>query len=127
MEEAIRNLYILLSVSWAPCNLQSLFIDINGCDEDNNFSLDKWHPAPFRLRQFYIGQWCPIPKVPNWMGSLINLEELVLYVDKIGQEDVQMLGHMPALLSLTIYSNTAFEGSITMRGFQSLTVFQVLW
>lgn len=40
---------------------------------------------------------------------------------------VQMLGHMPALLSLTIYTNTAFEGSITMRGFQSLTVFQVLW
>jgi Leucine-rich repeat (LRR) protein len=104
-------------------NLHSLFVDINGYGEDN-FSLDTWQPVPSRLRRFSIDRWCPINKIPNWVGSLINLEELVLYVNKIWQEDFELLGHMPALSSLTIYSNTALQGRIIISGFHSTKFFK---
>lgn len=89
-------------------------------------SLDTWQPVPSRLRRFSIDRWCPINKIPNWVGSLINLEELVLYVNKIWQEDFELLGHMPALSSLTIYSNTALQGRIIISGFHSTKFFVLL-
>jgi hypothetical protein len=41
-----------------------------------------------------------ISKVPNWVGSLVNLQILVIYVQGFEVEDVMALGCLPALVFL---------------------------
>ncbi|KAL6639946.1 hypothetical protein ACP70R_022256 [Stipagrostis hirtigluma subsp. patula] len=117
-----------LSVSLSKlgrCYLQSLSLDIHGLEEDD-FSIDLWHPAPHKLQKFCIEQWQPISKIPSWMRSLINLQHLKLYVRNISQEDVKMLESMPILLTLVLSSETALEERlvISCQGFQNLTFFK---
>lgn len=41
-----------------------------------------------------------IKNVPNWVGSLVNLQQLDLKVKEVRQEDIRTLGSLPGLLHL---------------------------
>uniref|UniRef100_A0A0D9WYI7 Uncharacterized protein n=1 Tax=Leersia perrieri TaxID=77586 RepID=A0A0D9WYI7_9ORYZ len=115
-ETYMKNLAASLS-KLGTCYFQSLSLDIHGQEEDD-FSLDLWSPAPCRLQKFYMGRWHPISRIPNWTDSLTNLQYLHIYVKRIDQDDLRMLGSIP---SLTIYS-LCFRFS---EGFQCLKFFKI--
>ncbi|KAF6996969.1 hypothetical protein CFC21_013238 [Triticum aestivum] len=63
-------------------------------------SLESWCPAtPSVLREISITNY-HIDKVPNWMISLVNLRALDISLYRMGPEDVEILGAMPALFFL---------------------------
>ncbi|CAM0907318.1 unnamed protein product [Alopecurus aequalis] len=66
---------------------------------DDNFLLKTWFPTPVKL-QILLTWWSNIPEVPKWLGSLVNLQQLRLEVVGIRQEDLSILGSLPALLTL---------------------------
>ncbi|VAI63639.1 unnamed protein product [Triticum turgidum subsp. durum] len=77
-------------------NLSSLTLEFL----DDNILLDKWHTSPpLNLQKLKI-EHCVLPKFPNWVGSLVNMESLSLEVERIEHEDLCVLGSLPALLSL---------------------------
>nr|ATE88463.1 Sr13 [Triticum turgidum subsp. durum] len=70
-------------------------------NDDDDFLLNTWCTSPpLNLRKLVI--WgCIFPKVPHWVGSLVNLQKLCLHVGKeIRHEDICILGALPALLTL---------------------------
>jgi len=70
-------------------------------DDDADFLLNNtWCTSPpLNLRKLLI--WiCIFPKVPHWVGSLVNLQKLLLKMGRIQHEDICILGALPALLSL---------------------------
>ncbi|KAF7092327.1 hypothetical protein CFC21_094822 [Triticum aestivum] len=58
-------------------------------------------PMPLTLQKL-VTTYTTIPRVPNWMGSLVNLQHLRLEVTEAGQEDLCILGALPALLILDL-------------------------
>ncbi|XP_037446417.1 disease resistance protein RGA5-like [Triticum dicoccoides] len=52
-----------------------------------------------------------IPQVPKWMGSLVNLRKLRLEVTRLEQEDLCILGALPALLILDLCRTWVNEGT----------------
>ncbi|KAF2922674.1 hypothetical protein DAI22_07g130800 [Oryza sativa Japonica Group] len=121
-----ENLAISLT-KLGTCYLESLSLDIHGHDEEDDFSLHLWTLAPCRLRKLYIGRWHPISRIPNWTESLANLQYLHIYVKRINQEDLRMLGSIPSLLTLYLFSDEAPKEKLTIssQGFQSLTFFKI--
>uniref|UniRef100_A0A0D9Y4L5 NB-ARC domain-containing protein n=1 Tax=Oryza glumipatula TaxID=40148 RepID=A0A0D9Y4L5_9ORYZ len=121
-----ENLDISLT-KLGTCYLESLSLDIHGHDEEDDFSLHLWTLAPCRLQKLYIGRWHPISRIPNWTESLANLQYLHIYVKRINQEDLRMLGSIPSLLTLYLFSDEAPEEklTITSQGFQSLKFFKI--
>uniref|UniRef100_A0A0E0LK72 Uncharacterized protein n=1 Tax=Oryza punctata TaxID=4537 RepID=A0A0E0LK72_ORYPU len=124
-ETYMKNLAISLT-KLGTCYLQSLSLDIHGHEEDD-FSLHLWSPAPCRLQKLYIGRWHPISRIPNWIGSLANLQYLHIYNKRIDQEDLRMLGSIPSLLTLYLFSDEAPEEKLTIssQGFQFLKFFKI--
>lgn len=83
-------------------SLHSLSIAI-GKDYDHHFLQESWNPPPSNLSRIVIKKE-PISRVPNWIGSsLVNLQQLYLSMEAVGQEDVSILGSIPALLQLVLY------------------------
>ncbi|TVU41080.1 hypothetical protein EJB05_14572, partial [Eragrostis curvula] len=105
-------------------HLQSLSINIEGeCKED--FCLDS-EGYPGCLRKLEI-KWGYISKIPNWVGCLINLQLLVLYVKEFHVEDILALGRLPVLVYFRLVAHESFQGKrFTIRasdGFQHLKQF----
>ncbi|ONM51283.1 Disease resistance RPP13-like protein 4 [Zea mays] len=76
-----------------------------------------------------------ISKVPTWVGSLVNLQELSFRITKMTQDDLDVLGDIPALRSLafhmeictktTPWEDPRPEDWLRIRkGFQSLNSFR---
>ncbi|CAL5027985.1 unnamed protein product [Urochloa decumbens] len=84
-------------------NLHSLSISIGeGCDD--GFLQRPWCPPPSSLRRFVIKKKYPVSRVPSWLdSSLVNLQELCLHTKAVKQEDIQILGAIPALHRLVLY------------------------
>jgi hypothetical protein len=121
-EEYIYNM--LLSLSKLD-RLQSMSFYIERkCKED--FCLDSEGCAPGGLRRLEIMRWY-IPKVPNWVRDLINLQQLILHVKELHVADILVLGRLPALEFLRLVVQQSFQGRrITIRGsdgFQNLKQF----
>nr|CAB3455498.1 unnamed protein product [Digitaria exilis] len=86
--------------------------------------MDSSFPALSNLRTFSIGSF---NSLPIWMGSLANLELLNLGISEFTEDDMQVLGGMPALealvLSIGIYTAPL---TISASGaFQRLKSFKV--
>ena len=80
--------------------------------------LHSWHPAAScSIRNLCIER-IPIYRVPNWMGSLVNLSVLELFIFCVRPEDVEILGEIPSLLFLNLV--TAGGTSGTAEGSSSL-------
>uniref|UniRef100_A0ACD5T7D2 Uncharacterized protein n=1 Tax=Avena sativa TaxID=4498 RepID=A0ACD5T7D2_AVESA len=99
-------------------NLRSLTIS-----SGSNFLQGHFSPTRLiSLREFYTLA-STIPQVPQWLGSLVNLQKLRLELERVGQEDMCILRCLPVLLILDL---VACEGSLTVGGevgFRCLTVF----
>ncbi|XBI50698.1 hypothetical protein VPH35_114064 [Triticum aestivum] len=77
-------------------NLSSLDM-WNDCD---NIVLNAWcMDPPLSLQKLNIVN-SVLPKVPDWVGLLVNLQILRLEVMRIRHEDLCILGSLPALLTL---------------------------
>ncbi|KAM3245592.1 hypothetical protein ACQJBY_056741 [Aegilops geniculata] len=70
-------------------------------NDDDDFLLNTWCTSPpLNLRKLVISG-CIFPKVPHWVGSLVNLQKLHLEVGRgTRHEDICILGALPALLTL---------------------------
>ncbi|CAD6266047.1 unnamed protein product [Miscanthus lutarioriparius] len=113
----------------SSCNLHHL-IYTNVCDSIIVYPLPlhSWHPAAScSIRKLCIER-IPIYRVPNWMGSLVNLSVLKLAVICVRPEDVEILGEIPSLLFLNLDSVGGTGGRIVFpgnSGFRSLKYFSL--
>ncbi|XP_062204304.1 disease resistance protein RGA5-like [Phragmites australis] len=102
------------------CSLHSLTIDLSDDNFDDPFSLEdsdghSWQAALQSLRKFNI-KWGYITKVPEWMGSLRNLEKLQLGINEMEQEDLDILGDLHSLLYLFLEVVHKPKERFTFRG-----------
>lgn len=82
-------------------NLHSLSVSV-GKGYDYGFLQESWYPSPSNLSRLVIKKE-PIARVPNWISSsLVNLQHLYLSLKTIRQEDVSILGSIPALVHLVL-------------------------
>nr|UBY06859.1 NBS-LRR disease resistance protein [Dasypyrum villosum] len=58
-------------------------------------------PMPLTLRKLKVWR-SRVPHVPEWMGSLVNLQELLLELGRAEQKDLYILGGLPVLLTLVL-------------------------
>ncbi|VAI63656.1 disease resistance protein RGA5-like [Triticum dicoccoides] len=106
-------------------NLRSLTLS---CAGDSTL-LNTWCTSPqLDLQKLFI-QHSSFTKVPDWVGSLMNLQKLSLELESIQHEDLCLLGALPALLTLelTLKSESHCEDrKLTISretGFRCLRVF----
>ncbi|KQJ85944.1 hypothetical protein BRADI_4g02528v3 [Brachypodium distachyon] len=67
------------------------------------FECEYWFPesdTPYSLRELVIAS--VLVRVPTWMARLVNLEKLRIGIDRIGEEDLEILGGLPFLRHLWI-------------------------
>jgi disease resistance protein RPM1 len=92
-------------------NLRSLTIWNCDC----SLLLEEWCPAPVGLQKFKIWQGT-FPRVPDWMGSLVNLQQLRIELERVRYEDLCILGGLPALLTLGLVGKEMSEGKLNVGG-----------
>ncbi|XBI50689.1 hypothetical protein VPH35_114057 [Triticum aestivum] len=67
-----------------------------------------------------------VPQIPKWVSSLRNLQQLILQVKGVKQDDLCMLGSLPALDILDLTEKTGSNEKLRISGivgFQSLRIF----
>ncbi|CAL4899677.1 unnamed protein product [Urochloa decumbens] len=67
--------------------------------------LDSWSPPPHILHELISTSDLCICKIPEWLTSLVNLNYLQISISKLRQETLNVLGDLPTLLSLILYSH----------------------
>ncbi|XP_037481796.1 disease resistance protein RGA5-like [Triticum dicoccoides] len=105
--------------------LQSVYI--NGGDSSPFELLDSWSPLPSCLQTFVMGttEYC-LSKLPKWITpALTSLAYLNINLGVITEEALGILGELPALLSLKLYTNTVHKDRLVLqgRGFRCLKEF----
>ncbi|KAF6987429.1 hypothetical protein CFC21_005079 [Triticum aestivum] len=106
--------------------LQSVWI--NGGNSSLFELLDSWSPLPTHLQRFGMGttEYC-LSKLPKWITpALTSLAYLDINLSVITEEVLGILGQLPALLSLTLSTNTVHKDRLVLqgRGFRCLKVFR---
>ncbi|XP_062197510.1 disease resistance protein Pik-2-like [Phragmites australis] len=83
-------------------NMVSLkHIELYGCNGDLDSQCDRLSPGPQQLQNIQLV--CGIiHAVPRWMSSLSALSSLSIALQTLGEEDLQLLGSMPYLSSLSV-------------------------
>lgn len=59
-------------------------------------------PLPRSIQEVIMTKSSPLPRVPVWVSSLVNLQQLHLQVEKFEQEDLCIIGSLPALVILKL-------------------------
>uniref|UniRef100_A0ACD5TAY9 Uncharacterized protein n=1 Tax=Avena sativa TaxID=4498 RepID=A0ACD5TAY9_AVESA len=73
-----------------------------------------------------IIMYSPVPRVPKWVSSLMNLQQIHLEVELVEQDDLYILGALPSLLILHLKGQTKSNGRLRIcgeTGFQFLRIF----
>nr|UBY07200.1 NBS-LRR disease resistance protein [Dasypyrum villosum] len=79
--------------------------------------LDSWSPPPDKLQIFQMTTNHYFPKMPKWIvPSLTSLAYLEITLIEAIEEDLWILGEMPALLSLSIAFDTVQGEWLTVQG-----------
>ncbi|WVZ96312.1 hypothetical protein U9M48_041967 [Paspalum notatum var. saurae] len=101
-----------------------------------NLVMEPWTPTPLNLKLLAI-RMIHVPRVPRWVGSLDNLQDLSLEVVELGAVDVGLLGRLNVLvrLDLMVWTEVADRSSSTQEaervrissthGFTSLRMLRV--
>ncbi|CAN6328934.1 unnamed protein product [Urochloa humidicola] len=84
-------------------NLQHLNVKTDG--RLVHIPLDSWSPPPHMLQELISTSDLCTCKIPEWLSSLVNLNYLQISINKLRQETLNILGDLPSLLSLTLYSH----------------------
>ncbi|KAM0900863.1 hypothetical protein ACQ4PT_020338 [Festuca glaucescens] len=82
-------------------------------------------PGPHSLQKLMTYE-SAVSRIPDWIGSLINLQQLRLRVEGVSQEDLCTLGALPALLILDLEGTASSKGKLRVTGevgFQCLRKF----
>jgi disease resistance protein RPM1 len=96
------------------CKLQSLWIA--STDSTPLQFLDSWSPLPSFLQRFRMTTSYDLPKVPKWITpALASLAYIDIKLVKATEEDLGILGEMPALISLLLTFDTDQEEKLTIR------------
>ncbi|VAH12865.1 unnamed protein product [Triticum turgidum subsp. durum] len=80
--------------------------------------LDSWSPLPSCLQRFEMGSthYC-LSKLPKWITpALTSLAYLEINLSVITEEVLGILGELPALLSLKLYTNTVHKDRLVLPG-----------
>ncbi|XP_073358717.1 disease resistance protein RGA5-like [Aegilops tauschii subsp. strangulata] len=97
------------------CKLQSLWI--YSPDSTPIQFLDSWSPLPYSLQTFWMTSSYYLPKMPKWIvPALTSLSYLNINLIEATEEDLRLLGEMPALLCLNITFNTFQKERLTVQG-----------
>ncbi|CAD6245355.1 unnamed protein product [Miscanthus lutarioriparius] len=97
------------------CKLQSLSIESD--DSTPLQFLDSWSPLPSSLQRFRMTTDYYLPKIPKWITpALASLAYLNINLVKATEEDLGVLGEIPALISLVLTFETDQEERLTIRG-----------
>lgn len=107
-------------------NLRSLTLQFAG----ESMLMNTWRTSPpLNLQKLFI-HCLSFPKVPDWVGSLVNLQKLHLELEIVQHEDLCLLGALPALLTLELEETKDQSHSEDTKlaisretGFRCLTVF----
>ncbi|XBI50081.1 hypothetical protein VPH35_113549 [Triticum aestivum] len=79
--------------------------------------LESWSPLPYNLQIFWMTTNYDLPKLPKWIvPALTSLAYLNINLIEATEEDLQILGHMPALLCLSITIGTVQKERLTVQG-----------
>jgi disease resistance protein RPM1 len=116
-EEYKKHEEMLLSslCKLGSCKLQSLWIV--SIDSTPIQFLDSWSPLPSCLQRFRMSTSYYLPKMPKWIvPALASLAYLNINLVKATEEDLGILGEMPALISLLLTFNTNQEERLNIRG-----------
>ncbi|WVZ50016.1 hypothetical protein U9M48_001315 [Paspalum notatum var. saurae] len=109
----------------ASYSLQSLRIESEQAIPVN--FLVSLSPPPYLLRQFWMWN-CYFQRCPKWIAPLGRLAELKLDVWDLEDEDLDLLGELPALLHLQLWVVPLRKDKIAVKetGFHSVVSFR-LW
>ncbi|CAM0958389.1 unnamed protein product [Alopecurus aequalis] len=79
--------------------------------------LDSWSPLPCCLQSFEMDDKCGLSKLPKWIApALTSLAYLRISLTSVNMEDFCMLGELPALHSLKLYTHIARYGRFHVKG-----------
>nr|UBY07469.1 NBS-LRR disease resistance protein [Dasypyrum villosum] len=116
-QEYKRHEEMLLSslCKLGACKLQSLRIV---SDEPTPLQfVDSWSPLPDNLQIFWMTTGYYLPKMPKWIvPALTSLAYLNINLTEATEEDLRILGDMPALLHLGITFRTVQKERLTVQG-----------
>ncbi|XP_066367770.1 disease resistance protein RGA5-like [Miscanthus floridulus] len=99
--------------------LNSLVIE---CDEKQmKWVMEPWSPTPHGLKILQIS-WIVVPRVPRWIRSLVNLQDLRLHVEQLGVADFGLLGSLNALSSLCLPVNKVADRWSSTQGTQRVKI-----
>ncbi|KAI4983054.1 hypothetical protein ZWY2020_023546 [Hordeum vulgare] len=116
-QEYKRHEEMLLSslCKLGTCKLQSLWI-YSGYSTPIQF-LDSWSPLPYNLQMFRMTTNYYFPKMPKWIvPTLSSLAYLNINLIEATQEDLRMLGEMPALLCLNLSFRNVQKERLAVKG-----------
>lgn len=116
-EEYKRHEEMLLSslCKLGTCKLQSIWIYSD--DSTPIQFLDSWSPLPYNLQMFRMTTDYDLPKMPKWIvPSLSSLAYLNINLIEATQENLRMLGEMPALLCLDLTFGYVQKERFTVHG-----------
>ncbi|KAL6840820.1 hypothetical protein ACP4OV_029346 [Aristida adscensionis] len=97
----------------SSCNLHDL--SIVGSFRKLFPQLSRSSATPCSLQKLCF-EHCHLCEVPNWMGSLGNLQMLKLQILCVRPGDVEILGAMPSLLFLELETAGGMKGRIIVQG-----------
>ncbi|XP_044955323.1 disease resistance protein RGA5-like [Hordeum vulgare subsp. vulgare] len=116
-QEYKRHEEMLLSslCKLGTCKLQSLWI--HSVYSTPIQFLDSWSPLPYNLQMFRMTTNYYFPKMPKWIvPTLSSLAYLNINLIEATEEDLRMLGEMPALLCLSITISTLQKERLALQG-----------
>ncbi|XP_062201837.1 disease resistance protein RGA5-like isoform X2 [Phragmites australis] len=112
-ELAERRREVLRTCLEKLCNLKYLEIKFEG---RRNLDVSISVPAVFCRLQRFICFDCWFSRVPEWIGQLHSLHQLVLKVEEVLEDDVEMLAKLPSLTHLYLPILRAPKDKIIIRG-----------
>jgi disease resistance protein RPM1 len=109
-------------------NLRKLHLNFDGFAAGDTTRVRQWMElwSPTSSLQKLMTWNSVIPWVPNWVGSLINLQQLRLEVERVSQKDLCILGGLASLLILDLIGTAKSEDRLTVNdgvGFPCLRQF----
>lgn len=105
-------------------NPRSLLIE--SADDCSLDFLSDWSFS--QLQEFQMKSSYFFPKVPDWVSSLDNVTLLCINIEVVGEEVLQILGKLPALISLILMLKSEASGqglTIRSNGFKRLKEFEL--
>uniref|UniRef100_A0A0D9WVA2 AAA+ ATPase domain-containing protein n=1 Tax=Leersia perrieri TaxID=77586 RepID=A0A0D9WVA2_9ORYZ len=105
-------------------NLEELYIIGNG-GFSLEFLLEPWPHQSHILKRFVMEGSYWFPCIPNWIKFQSNLSYLDINVKEAKEEELELLGLLPCLLHLELWTRSAADKAIVIpgKGFSSLRYF----